>query len=186
MEIEEMNLGVINIYCPPSSDTQSFEDVMEQSREWTEQRNKELVLIGDFNFPDQYNWSEADREGIRESIQGRQKGQWGRELTQAVILLEFIEENCLLQWVQEETRKENILDLLFTNSMTIRGTEIIRNSSELSDHNTVVSTFVTAEKTEAGDEPVNYHKSDIPLYNLEEIDEEGWLKLTIYCQITPG
>ena len=99
------------------------------------------------------------------------------ELTQAVILLEFIEENCLLQWVQEETRKENILDLLFTNSMTIRGTEIIRNSSELSDHNTVVSTFVTAEKTEAGDEPINYHKSDIQLYNLEEIDEEGWAEV---------
>ena len=71
-----MNLGVINIYRPPSSDTHSFEDVMEQGREWTEQTNKELVLIGDFNFPDQYNWSEADREGIRESIQGRQKGQW--------------------------------------------------------------------------------------------------------------
>ena len=146
---------------------------MSQVREWTQQTTKELVLIGDLNFPDQHSWSEADREGIRESIQGIQRTQWGRELTQAVILLEFIQENCLLQWVQEETRKENILDLLFANSMTIRGTEILKNSTELLDHNTVVRTFVTAEKTEAGDEPVNYHKSDIPLYNFEEIDDEG-------------
>ena len=120
-------------------------------------------MIGDLNFPEQNSWSEADREGIREPIQCRQKNQWGRELTQAVILLEFIEENCLSQWVQEETRKTNILDLIFTNSLTIRGTEIIPNSSEISDHNTVISTFLTAEKTESGDEPINYYKSDLLL-----------------------
>ena len=89
-------------------------------------------------------------------------------------MLEFIEENCLSQWVQEETRKTYILDLIFTNSMTIRGTEIIPNSSEISDHNTVISTFLTAEKTEDGEEPINNHKSDLPLYNLDEIGEEGW------------
>ena len=61
--------------------------------------------------------------------------------------------------------------------MTIRGTEVIQNSSELSDHNTVVSTFITAEKTESGDEPINYHKRDLTLYNLEEIDEEGWIEV---------
>ena len=68
---------------------------MSQVREWTEQTTKELVLIGDLNFPDQHSWSEADREGLREAIQGRQKTSWGRKLTQAVILLELIEENCL-------------------------------------------------------------------------------------------
>ena len=59
--------------------------------------------------------------------------------------------------------------------MKISGTEVIQNSSELSDHNTVISTFLTAEKTEVGDEPINYYKSDLPLYNLEEIGEEGWI-----------
>ena len=168
-----MNIGVINIYRPPSSDVNSFEDILKQIKDWTDQTTKELVLIGDLNFPEQNSWTEADREGIRESIQGRQKNQWGRELTQAVILLEFIEENCLSQWVQEETRKTNILDLIFTNSMTIRGTEIIPNSSELSDHNTVISTFLIAEKTKDSEEPINYDKSDLPLYNIDEIGEEG-------------
>ena len=92
-------------------------------------------------------------------------------------MLEFIEENCLSQWVQEETRKTNILNLIFTNSLTIRGTEIIPNSSEISDHNTVISTFLTAEKTEDGEEPVNYHKNGLPLYNLDEIGEEGWVEV---------
>ena len=93
-------------------------------------------------------------------------------------MLEFIEENCLSQWVQEETRKTNILDLIFTNSPTIRGTEILPNSSEISNHNTVIGTFLIAEKAEDGEEePVNYHKSDLPLYNLDEIGEEGWAEV---------
>ena len=66
-----MNIGVINIYRPPSSDVNSFEDILKQIRDWTDQTTKELVLIGDLNFPEQNSWTEADREGIRESIQGR-------------------------------------------------------------------------------------------------------------------
>ena len=70
---------------------------MSQVREWTEQTTKELVLIEDLEFPDQHNSSEADREGLREASQGRHKTSWGRELTQVVILLKFIEDNCLSQ-----------------------------------------------------------------------------------------
>ena len=66
------------------------------------------------------------------------------------------------------------MDLLFTNSLTIRGTEIVQNLNELSDHNTVVSTFITAEKTNSGEELVYFYKSDIPLYKIEELDEEDW------------
>ena len=77
----------------------------------------------------------------------------------------------------EETRKNNILDLLFTNSLSIQGTEIIKNSKELSDHNTVVSTFITAVKEEKGEDPMNFHKSDIPLYKIEELEEEEWKEI---------
>ena len=61
--------------------------------------------------------------------------------------------------------------------MKIRGTEILHNSSGLSDHNMVVSTFIKAEKTNSGDEPINCHKSVLPLYKIEEIDEEGWIEV---------
>ena len=61
--------------------------------------------------------------------------------------------------------------------MKFRRTEILHNSLELSDHNMVVSTFDTAEKTDSGDEPINYHKSDLLLYKIEEIDEEDWIEV---------
>ena len=42
-------------------------------------------------------WTESDKDGLREAIIGKKKIQWGREFTQAVDLLEFIEDNCLTQ-----------------------------------------------------------------------------------------
>merc|ERR1711867_424566 len=85
--------------------------------------------------------------------------------------------NGLTQWVTEETRKDGILDLVFTNNMSMRGTENIKNSVEFSDHHTIISTFLTARKEEKGEPPVNYHKSDLPLYKIEELEEEDWNRI---------
>ena len=70
-------MGIINIYRPPSYDIHSFEDILSQVREWTDQTTRELVIIRDLNFPDQHSWSEKDRDGLREAIQGRNKASWG-------------------------------------------------------------------------------------------------------------
>ena len=125
-EIEELNMGVINMYRPPSSDNDSFNEVLHKVREWTSQTQREIILLGDLNFKSMNAWTESDKDGLREDIVGKKKTQWERELAQAVDLLEFIEDNGLIQWVTEETRKDSILDLVFTNSMSIRGTEVIK------------------------------------------------------------
>merc|ERR1711873_290066 len=70
-----------------------------------------------------------------------------------------------------------ILDLVFTNSMSMRGTETIKNSVEFSDHNTVISTFLTTRKEDKGEPPVHYHKRDLPLYEIEELEEEDWNRI---------
>ena len=154
IEIEELNIGIINMYRPPSSDKDSFNEALLKVREWTSQTQREIVLLGDLNFKSMGSWTESDKDGLREDIVGKKKTQWGRELAQAVDLLEFIEDNGLIQWVTEVTRKDNILDLIFTNSLSMRGTEIIKNSSDFSDHNTVIGTFLTARKEEKGEPPV--------------------------------
>ena len=42
----------------------------------------------------------------------------------------------------------------------------------------MIGTFLIAQKTEnVEEEPVNFHKSDLPLYNLEDIGEEGWAEV---------
>ena len=101
VEIEELNLGIINLYRPPSSDKNSFGEILHKIKEWTSQTRRELVLLGDMNFRSMNAWTESDKDSLREAIIGKNKIQWGRELTQAVDLLEFIEDNCLTQWVTE-------------------------------------------------------------------------------------
>merc|ERR1712002_560428 len=80
VEIEEMKIADINIYKPPSSDTHSFEDILQHIKDWTSHTRKELVLIGDLNFPDLNSLSESNKDGLREGIIGKNKSQWGREL----------------------------------------------------------------------------------------------------------
>ena len=57
-------------------------------------------------------------------------------LIQELGLLEFIEEHYLNQLVKGETRNDNTLDLVLTNSNHCRNVEIIENV-KLSDHNTI-------------------------------------------------
>ena len=92
VEIEELNLGIINLYRPPSSDKDSFGEILQKIREWTNQTRREIVLLGDMNFRSMNAWTESDKDGLRADIIGKKKIQWGRELTQAVDLLEFIED----------------------------------------------------------------------------------------------
>ena len=68
-----MKIGVINIYRPPSSDTQSFEDILRQIRDWTDHTTKGLVLIGDLNFPNLHSWSESDRDRLRKQSRKKNK-----------------------------------------------------------------------------------------------------------------
>ena len=64
------------------------------------------------------------------------------------------------------------LDLILMISLCIRGTYTIKNSPGFSDQNTVIASFLVSERNETKEEPTNYFYSDIPLYNLEELEEE--------------
>ena len=78
VEIEEMNIGIINTYRPPSSDIDSFDDILQKIKEWTSHTRRELVLIGDMNFCTMNGWTESDKDSLRESIIGKNKTQWGK------------------------------------------------------------------------------------------------------------
>ena len=41
----------------------------------------------------------------------------------------------------------------------------------------IIINYHRKDKTEDGEEPVNYHKNDLPLYNLDEIGEDGWVEV---------
>ena len=90
-----------------------------------DRRDADIYLLGDFNLPE-INWEFL-------TLSTNQ----GREAQEAcTTLLDFIDTNFLTQLINTPTRKENILDLVFTN----RPEYVIETKTtptSLSDHNLV-------------------------------------------------
>ena len=84
--------------------------------------------------------------------------------------MEFCEEQGMLQLVKESTRKEKILDLIFSNSANTRGIQIETNV-KFSDHGTVVMDYVVGD-SDKGRTQTSQFTTTIPEYNLDIMDRE--------------
>ena len=97
----ERRITLGEFYRPPGGDTKPLED----RRICIQELNStaELILVGDFNLPD-IDWS------------------CNRALHQSdnnALLIDLIQDNCLMQLVTEPTRNQNILDLVISTSPDI-------------------------------------------------------------------
>ena len=90
-----------------------------------------------------------------------------------MIWLELTEEYGLLQKVKEVTRKEAILDLIWTNSVCPRNVRVMDNVL-LTDHNTVLMDFAVTKPEKEREEITNPYTTKINLYDLEKLSDEGW------------
>merc|ERR1712179_804858 len=85
------------------------------------------------------------------------------EKKQFTKLIMLYEKQCMLQVIEEPTREENTLDLLFTNEISII-TEIEVNKSAISDHNRIeinTNYIIREEKVQQ-----NYQKIDNTMRSL--------------------
>ena len=87
--------------------------------------------------------------------------------------LELTEEFGLHQKVKENTRKESILDLIWTNSICPRNVRVIENVL-LTDHHTVLMDFAITKPEGERLEITNPYTTKINLYDLEKLSDEGW------------
>ena len=79
-------------------------------------------------------------------------------------------------------KKNNILDLIFTNNddLIINCRQII--NSKLSDHNTILAKLSYGLEELRKKEKVNFSASNIPEYNLNEAYNEDWLRMIMILQ----
>ena len=91
--------------------------------------------------------------------------------------LELTEEFGLHQKVKENTRKDNILDLVWTNSACPRNVRVMDNVL-LTDHHTVLVDFAITKLTGKRTEITNPYTTKISLYNLEKLSDQGWRNIT--------
>ena len=105
-------------------------------------------------------------------------------LIQELGLLEFIEEHYLNQLVKGETRKDNTLDLVLTNSNSCRNIEIIDNV-KLSDHNTIMINYAIVRPNRKDRTETNHYTTDIQKYKLDKLMELDWDNLNYNLLLEP-
>ena len=141
------NLIIILLYRPPDEKETSplkFNTIFNKIREYIEGRQEDVLLIGDFNFP-KIIWDTY-------TLGGRTTN----EKAQGEILLNFVNEYSMTQFVSAPTRKKNTLDLVITNNAQMIHSVII-TPTILSDHDMVEVNF---QKTESKTSKKQFHGSN--------------------------
>merc|ERR1711872_846008 len=138
------NLIIILLYRPPDEKETSplkFHGIFNKIREYIEGRQEDVLLIGDFNFP-KINWDTY-------TLGGRTTN----EKAQGEILLNFVNEYSMTQFVSAPTRKKNTLDLVITNNAQMIQSVIVTPTVP-SDHDMVEVNF---QKTESKTSKKQFH-----------------------------
>ena len=128
-EVKSLNAILITIYRPPSAPDSSFEKLLKFIQRTIDEitdndEYRDIFFTGDFNLPE-ICWS------ISEKYTPQTKLSYS-----ATLLLNFMEDHLLNQYVDKPTRGDNILDLILTNNSNIIS-HVQSMETNLSDHNIV-------------------------------------------------
>ena len=134
--VKSMNLVLVGVYRPPLAPFDKFSDCLDVIQDFIdgiEETSPELYIAGDFNFPF-INWTSVGIDpGKSILLSDRQS---------ALALINFAEENFLIQMVSETTRNDkSVLDLIFSNNSDMIHSISI-SKTEQSDHDIVHCTLL--------------------------------------------
>ena len=134
--LERMNLLLITIYRSPQSDASSFTTIMSRIDETLNQyegKCSSILMNGDFNLP-HIIWDHGEISSSENN--------WLNHRT----LKNFAEKHSLVQKIDQPTRLNNILDLVFTNDDELFSEHVIEISPSLSDHNIIIGNSILGSR----------------------------------------
>ena len=153
------------IYRPPTANSTSFANMLNFMTEYFEKHNNlnemQLVIVGDFNLP-LFSWK--DNDNFFTTIPNYQSFQ------------NFMERHLLCQYVQEPTRKSNILDFFLTDnpnfSLLIECEDILMSDHKLVKVFTDCFNFVKNTKLNNNlrESPNDSSSLDFSIFNWEKSD----------------
>ena len=159
---KELNLVIILVYRPQTAELMNFRTMltkMENKLESLGCPTPSIILTGDFNFP-LLRWVSGTASLLEsEHNQGNQ-------------LIEFASKYFLVQVVEEATRGNNILDLIFTNDEgLLLNTKIY--DTVMSDHRIIMcETSLSCERHEPRNLPLSRH--DLRNFNFYDVNWENF------------
>ena len=183
IHIEKLNILNIVIYRPPDTHSTEFASVMDKIRKLLSKMaspEPSVIITGDFNFPF-IEWKRGDlnackwRMKIYNNAKEDEKKQFHK-------LMDIMDSYHLVQTIQEPTRKENTLDLVFTNNTSLFK-QIEVTKTNLSDHDIVeIATDITDSKNLVNNSDkmqidendlrtLNFHYENVNWERIKEIIE---------------
>ena len=125
---------VATLYRPPGTSVELFSETLEFLQKYidkaTKNKHKEIIIMGDFNLPC-ISWKDVTVEKRSDTIY------YPTCMTEsAKVLLTFMSQNFLSQFVDVSTRNNNILDLIVTNSPNLV-LDVDAEKTGMSDHKLV-------------------------------------------------
>ena len=167
IHMKKRNSVIINVFRPPDGQTEKFISPMNELRtKLLEIGNPmpNIIFTGDLNFPT-IDWQMETADG------GTYENQ-----VQANAFLQFAQEQCLQQYIEEPTRKNNILDVFLTNNDQLTR-QIIITETSMSDHNIIqIKTNITIveekqnnqiKKSTLRDRDLNFFNEDISWASID-------------------
>ena len=142
----EKKLHIYLVYRPPHQSAESDESLY--SNLSTIIRNKFCIVAGDFNCSVNWKTQTADAESMR--------------------LLDFANEEYLMQWVDKPTRCNNTLDLVFSSEDNMISKLSVGEKLGKSDHNMIRFEILTSfTKLEKSFMKPNFRKADFSRLRCE-------------------
>merc|ERR1711874_169426 len=178
-EIQTLN---IVIYRPPDTKSSAFNPILNELQrilQTLEKPDPTIILSGDFNLPF-VKWKRLSDNSCSWEYKTHTNARTD-EKNQFEKLLNICNNQFMLQLIEEPTRKENTLDLVFTNETNLVSTIEVNNSNH-SDRNKVEITtnYTTTEydRNKVKNEEDNIFKSlnfgakSVNWNNIKEIMED--------------
>ena len=191
LHIPELNLCLINLYRPPNCPTIHYQETLNLLSNFLLTIEGKsgiapiILLTSDMNLPFIKDW----RRPALEAFCAKVANQEGSNKTtaddkkQAKLLIDFAEEHFMVQYMDQSTRLENILSLVFSSdSNLILHINQIINGRQFSDHNSHIVNLSFGLEQMQETRRTNFAYTSIPEYNTKTGDDEDWMRMNMLIE----
>ena len=175
IKIPEIQTINIVVYRPPGTKFNEFNVILKKLQEMFKELEKPeptIILSGDFNFPF-VKWSRLENNSCTWDYSAKSNATKD-EKKQFEKLINICYNQCMIQIIEENTRGENTLDLIFTNEPNVISA-IDVNKTWMSDHRQIeVSTnYILNEQLNHGKE-MEDPNTDLRSLNFRAKEKIDW------------
>ena len=173
IKVKTLNLLVINVYRPPNCTLEKFEETIEVCQKAIndvsekDPKIRDILQFGDYNLKC-ISW--PNKKIYVKNVENKSE-----EKQQAELLVKYVEESFMENYIYKATRGRNILDLVFSNNHLLINNYTITINNKLSDHNliTVKLNFSYNQETKVK-KVSNPYSTKIFEYETSNNDEATW------------